>query len=523
MSDKDEKLLSESEVYNVFDFAKNIMTAYNQGRVYTPDYVNARMKDINMNPLLANEHDVRDALNNPKSNESKIIGYNEYFELTNMIYKRSLGYISQMLSFDYTLTCLNAKGDEYKSKAYKKDLETIYDFLDKFDVKREFKKVTAQLYRQESFYSVFRTEGEKFVFQELPRDYCKITQRSEYGLLFDFNMMWFINNVGVDIDSYPKVFKKLYNRVFDSKTGSYKPSSVTRNGEWVYWTQTSQEDNFWAFKQNPDSITQVPYLSPLFNDLVLTPYIRELQKNKYVLEASAMMVGMIPMIQENKSGKVKDMLAVSPETAGQFLGVLRQGLSDVIGVGATPFEMKPIKFDGGKMDLQEQYNKNVSAQSGINSRLIYSTDKQTAVETEASLNVDTYIANYVYHQFNQFMDFQLNKLTKKYKFKFIFEGTEFAIERDKKFDKYIKLAEMGIVLPQKIAASIGMQPHDFMRQLEEAKVNEFTLELTPIMMAHQMSGTSSEGGRPRKSSGELSDSGMNTRESGANISKGGSV
>jgi len=518
---KSEETLSESETWDVLDFAKSIGQMY-QG-VYTPDLVNQRLKDINMNPLSATSDAINSALLDPKNNEQNLIGYSEFLELNNMIYKRMIGYIGLMPSFDYTFTCTNINSPEdYKSKAYQKDSNAVYNFLDKFDVRREFKKVMKQLVRQETFHSVLRMEGDKYVFQELPQQYCKLVSRSEWGYLFDFNMYLFMQP-GMSLDEYPPVFKKMYKRAFgNTGTTKYNPSASidARTGSYVYWVQTSMKDDFWAWKLSPEIATEVPYLSPLFSDIVLAPMVRQLQTNKWMISAQKIAVGLIPMLKDNKSGNIKDMLSISPETLGKFMGLLKNAIGDVIRFGAAPFEsIQTLDFSTSGENILEEYNKNMSASSGMNSRLLYGVDKPNAIETQASIDVDEFINLQVYHQFNLFMDYYLNKLTKKFKFKFKFEGSEFSVNKAKRLENVTSLLQYGIVLPQKIASALNMDVADFYRQLEESKAMGFVDKLTPIIMGSQLSGK--DNGRPQTNN--PTDSTLATREGGSNIEKGGSI
>lgn len=515
--------LSEKQVWEVLDFAKSMSSVYQN--LYTPDMVNSRMKDINMNPLQATADDIDKALLNPNSNEVQLKGYSEFFELTNMLYKRMLGYIALMPSFDYTFTCTNAVTEaDYKSNSYQKDLKLVYDFLDKFDVKREFKKVMKQLLRQETYYSVLRTDGDKYIFQELPSKYCKITGKSEWGYLFDFNMIYFLNNPGVSIDMYPSVFKKMYkSAVVGNKNNGYNPAASIdkRNGDWILWTQTSPKDNFWSWKYSPEYATEVPYLSPLFSDVILAPMVRKLQTNKWMISAQKIAIGLIPMLKDNKSGNVRDMMSISPDTLGKFMGLLKNAIGDTIKFGSAPLEdIKMLDFSTTNDNIQEEFNKNVSSQSGINSRLIYGIDKPNALETKASIDVDEYINLVIYNQFNLFMDFQLNQLTKKFKFKFKFEGTEFSSNRATRFDNVMKLLDKGIVLPQKISASLGMDVADFERQLMQARAMGFVDKLTPIITAYTNS-ANNNGGRPTIVDDKKTDSAIATKESASNVEKGG--
>ena len=157
MTDDRKDLLSEGEVWDVLEFAKNSSPYYNN--YFTPDLVNSAMKDVNMNPLVADQAKIEKALSDPKNSEEQLIGYSQYFELIDMIYKRSLYYMGNMLSFDYTYVPINATVKDLKKDTYKKDEERLHEFFDKFNVKKEFTTVTRQLMRQETFYSIFRDDG----------------------------------------------------------------------------------------------------------------------------------------------------------------------------------------------------------------------------------------------------------------------------------------------------------------------------------------------------------------------------
>jgi len=517
--------LSHDQLYDVLEFARNVYQGNVVPNIFTPELVNARMKDLNLNPLVATETNIESALKDPKNHETQLIGYSEFFSLTSMIYKRLTGYMAQMASFDYTFTCLNAKKEDYKSKKYKKDLQLVYDFLDKFDVKREFKRIMNQLLEKEVYYGVLRDDSEsKYIFQELPYSYCKLTGRSEYSLLFDFNMQYFFSQSGVDLNMFPDIFKDYYNRIVELKNNGYNPSASLnkRTGEWVHWVQTSPEDNMFAFKFNTESATIVPYLAPLFSDIVLAPMMRNLQKNVNILKAQKILVGLIPLLKDSKGGSVKDAVAIEPGTLGKFLGLLKAGLHESVKVGGVPFsDVKEIDFDTTNTNILDEYSKTTASMSGINSRMVFANDKMSNSETQASINVDEFLVLGVYNQFNQFMDYQINKRTRFYKFKFKFEGSEFQANRQFRLDNAMRLMERGLILPQKISAAIGMEYQDFIRQLEEAQANGFSDLFTPIVSMYQQSGDINKGGREKKSDSELGDSGEITRDNSSNIGRGG--
>jgi len=156
----------------------------------------------------------------------------------------------------------------------------------------------------------------------------------------------------------------------------------------------------------------------------------------------------------------------------------------------------------------------------------------------------------LYDQFTAFLNYWGAKYTQKYKFRFEFEGTTFFLNRDFRYTKAMELFDNGIVMPQKIAASIGMKPSVMRKHMEEAKGTNFMEMLTNPSFIQQekvakqtadanmkateanisakvtTSGTtttSAPKGRPKKKDSELSDEGDATRSQGTNIGRGGKI
>jgi hypothetical protein len=516
---KEEKIqISEQEVWDVLTFAAGI---YGGGGL-NPLLVSQQLKSITMNPLQATSDGVTDALLDPKNHETQLVGYSQFFDLSSMLYKRIVQYMAGMLSFDFTYTCINATSKDYKSAAYQKDLQAVKDFFDNMNIKEQFRTAMKQMVRQESFFAFFREDGEKFVFQELPENRCMLTGHWERGLTYDFDMYHFLQP-GVDINLYPPIFQKMWDKSFGNKKPSemYNPATGidTRDSSWIYWVQTSPAKGFWCFKFSPELATKVPFLAPMFPDVVLQPVMRTLQTNMYIAAASKLLVGKVPMLNKETKAAVKDAVAITPDLLGKFLALLKAGLGDIVKVGASPLEdMQGIEFAGSESRFYQDYMRSTSSTSGINSRLIFSLDKPNAIESQLSVNVDEYLLFPLYTQFENFLDYQINKRTKKFKFSIKLEGSEFFTNRKERLDKQLSLLPFGIIMPQKIAAAISMSPFDFIRHLEESKAMGFTDMLTPIQTAFQTAGDNGDkkAGAPKKSDSDLSDSGAETRANATN-------
>jgi hypothetical protein len=509
-----EILISSEEVYNVLEFANALYRGVYPG-VFNPQLVNSRLKDITLSPQKATLDKINEALDDPKNSEQELIGYSQWLELNSLLYKRLLLYFAGLMSFDWTYVCSNIKDiKEYESPAYKKDLQVVQDFFDKLDVKDAFKIAMREMMRNEAFFGILRDDGKKYVIQELPQDRCEIVGRFDFGLLFDFDLMLFLQP-GTSIEFYPPIFRKMYDEAFEDGRIKYNPTASlnSRTGSYVYWTQTSPVDGFVCFKLFPEIGARIPMLSPFMPDAVIQPLIRVLQMDSYIADASKIIAGQVPFLDNVKGANVKDSLALDPSTLGKFLALMKSALPNAIKTVAAPLDdIKGIEFKGNT-DLYDSFLSTAAASSGINSRLLYSKDRQNTLETKISVHVDTNVLRPVYAQFSNMLEYWINQRTKKYKFKFNFEGFETGIDREERLKVATTMADSGIVLEQRFAAALGLSPFDFRRQLEETKANKFVDNLTPILKANQMSG---DAGRPAKPDSELSEGGADTRADGTN-------
>lgn len=507
------------EIWDVLKFAQTI---YNGSMgVYTPQLINSVMQNITMNPQAATSDKINAALNDPKNSEQQLIGYSEFEELTSMIYKRVLYYFGGLIEFNWSYTCLNAEEKDYNSKAYQKDLQIVQDFFDMFNPKQEFRNVIKQLMRQEAYFGIFRDDGQyAYTIQELPQNQCIITGRWELGILFDFNMIYFLSQAGIDINMFPPIFKKLFNRAFGdgSGTNKYDPANSInyRTGNWTYYVQTSPRDGFYCFKLIPELTTRVPFLSPFLKEVVLQDLIRNLQQNTYIAEATKLLAGSVPFLKDTKAS-VKDSISLAPETLGKFLQLIKSGLSEAIKVVAAPLDnISGIEYTGNNQ-LYESYLKTTASTSGVNSRLLFTTDRQNILETKLSMDVDLNVLRPVLTQFDNFLNFFVNQRTKKFKFKFSVGDFNTTLDRDERIANVKTYSENGVIIDQMWARAVGMNVFDFRRQMAETKANKFVENLTPILKASQTPANGT--GRPSKPDGQLSDSGSDTRDAGSNEEK----
>jgi hypothetical protein len=525
-SDEGEQiLLSQEDVWDVLTFAKNLASGV-YPNIISPDLLSSRMKDLSYSPVEASEDTLNKALRNPKESEQELRSFIENFELISQPMRRLISYLGSFLSYDYTYTCLNAEAKDYAKTAYKSDLKIVHEFIDNFDYKQAFRNVSKQLIRNELYVCAVRDEGDRVILQELPIDRVRITAKWDYGYLVSFDFSYFLQP-GIDISLFPRFFAQKFNEIFSgdgkNKYNPHLSPELRGNSQYIYWVDLPP-DVGWVFKFDPSIVTSVPYFSGLMKDLVDQGVMRSLQKSVNMSSAARMVVGQVPMLKDTKAS-VKDMIAIDPTTLGRFMALVKSALSESIKVASAPLEdIQALSFDA-EPEIYDKWLRTALASSGMNTALFYTSNlKANAVESQLSHQSDSLIMEHLYSQFNNFMNYFLAKRTSKFRFAVEFEGNDYYLNRQMRFETAMTLADKGLFLPQKIAAAIGMKPQSLIRMMEENKGSNFVDLLTPILSAFQMSGKDvANGGRPQKKDSEISESGSESRSQGSNIAKGGKV
>jgi len=325
---------------------------------------------------------------------------------------------------------------------------------------------------------------------------------------------------GVDIDGFDPAFKRYYNNVFGPESElkhPYRPINPLskQDGTFAMWTQTSPEDGSWAFKFDPSNFNTTPFLAPLLKSAIRTEDLAELQYNKDFAGAYAILAGDIRLLDRQKTGDTKDQYAINPKSLGGFMKKVKQGMPKEILAVAMPTEnTKMWQYQDSNTNAYSDQIK-TTAGSGVSaSRMIYSNDRMSNSELENAILTDYNTMKALYSQFSNFLEFFANKLTKKYKFKFVFGGSNYLFEREKRIDKLLKFADKGLVLNSSaFASAFGMRPQDFERSLMEGHNDpNFISNLSMLLNANTTTdGGENTGGRPEKQNGDLTDSGEDSQ------------
>ena len=511
--------ISRSDVQDVIDFSSGLMA---MDGFYSPFLSNQLLTNLNNNPRLPSAESVKKALNDYKNSGEDLQGFVEFASSFDMIFKRTLYSYANALSFDLQITCKNAYTEsDYQSDEYKKDRQTVDNFLTNFDYKKEFYNVLLNVLKRDTYFTWFRktktgNRGKmKFALQIMPQDYCMLTGYFEKGLLWSLNILYYMQP-GVDLNGFDPSITKTYLRALET-VDSYVPSAPLndRKGSYAMWVDVSPLDGAWAWKFDTSSFANNPFLSPYVANVLRNDEIGELQYNKDLIAASGILAGEIKLFDSAKSGQKANQFSIDPKTLGTFMSLVKKGLQSTIKAVAVPLEN--IKFFQFEDKNPNSYINELTTTAGIGtgiSRVIYSSDKMSNAELEAALNEVYQTMKPMYAQFNNFLDFYVNQMTSKYKFKFEFVGSNYQFERDARFDKMMKMADKGLVLNSSAwASAVGMNPVTFDRMLAESKYTGWIDKYSQMLLnANTSSYKDNEGGRERKNARDLTESGEASRE-----------
>ena len=511
MAENVREMLSEEQA----EWLKEVAVAFsdnllNNGNIFTPQTLHRNLVNLNNNPETPTYDKLVKALQNAKASASTLQGYQEWMELAEITFKRLIEYYSNILAFDLSYTCINVKDKkEYDSAKYKKDKKRVEDFLTKFNYKKEFLRVVRQMMRSETGFYWLRNNKDasdpQYTLQLMPQEYCLITGAWEKGFLYDFDMNYFLQ-VGVDIDGYDDVFKEFMKAIYSEgkHINNYNPSNRfdNRTGTFAYWTQTSPiymqnglPSGAWVFKLDDSNFNDVPMLSALMRDAIMNIPTRRLQYDKDALGAYAYLIGEIKMLKSNEPNAT----AFDPVRLGALLQIVKQAIDKHVVVGAMPSENnKWHQFKDENVSMAENQYKTTLATGAGASRILYASDKMSQEEVRNAILSDYNVMKKVYSQFNNFLDFYVNKLTKHYKFKFAFDGSTYGFEREWRKEGIMKLAQTGIVLNETaFASAFGYDPVMFGYMLKESSGEDSWMKnlssLQSIFTTANVSGIGSNG------------------------------
>lgn len=531
--------ISKDEVWNVLEYANALYTSQ-LGYFYDTQQEYRTLVDLNNNPQIPDRELLRKAIASYKQSAENLQDYSEFMEVWDGIYNRAINYKLNLLSFDIDRYPVNIKDNsEFDSQEYKDDCRRVDKFFQNFKAKQEFRNAVKNMLKTDTYYCWLRdSEGsydedeiditekkvQSYSLQTMPQKFCQITGKfvgkGVNGLLWDFNLNYF-NQMGVNILNYDPSLIAAYNdRNTENKNlksfivGDGRDLNKVNEFAWDCYVRTKVNKGAWVFKYDTSNFNEVPPFAYLMKTVFDDDAISALQRDKDIISANALILGEMKTRDKDNTGNNKNAFTIDPAQVGQIMHLARNGINKNIKQIALPLEnTRMFQFADNNSNMYKNQLKTSAGLSAANSSLIYTDEKLSQEEAQLAANADYQdIANAVYPQFENFLNFFVNKKTKKYKFRFRVSGSTLPFVRKNEIENHLKLSDKGIQVPiRRWGTLLGYDGYEFETMVKEAKFTDTTDLLFALFNANTAT-YDTQPGAPTKENDELTDGGAISRE-----------
>lgn len=531
--------ISKDEVWNVLEYANALYTSQ-LGYFYDTQQEYRTLVDLNNNPQIPDRELLRKAIASYKQSAENLQDYSEFMEVWDGIYNRTINYKLNLLSFDIDRYPVNIKDNsEFDSQEYKDDCRRVDKFFQNFKAKQEFRNAVKNMLKTDTYYCWLRdSEGsydeneiditekkvQSYSLQTMPQKFCQITGKftgkGVNGLLWDFNLNYF-NQMGVNILNYDPSLIAAYNdRNTENKNlksfivGDGRDLNKVNEFAWDCYVRTKVNKGAWVFKYDTSNFNEVPPFAYLMKTVFDDDAISALQRDKDIISANALILGEMKTRDKDNTGNNKNAFTIDPAQVGQIMHLARNGINKNIKQIALPLEnTRMFQFADNNSNMYKNQLKTSAGLSAANSSLIYTDEKLSQEEAQLAANADYQdIANAVYPQFENFLNFFVNKKTKKYKFRFRVSGSTLPFIRKNEIENHLKLSDKGIQVPiRRWGTLLGYDGCEFETMVKEAKFTDTTDLLFALFNANTAT-YDTQPGAPTKENDELAEGGAISRE-----------
>jgi hypothetical protein len=534
-----EQELSRSQVFNTVAY---IDALYGVGRgmnYYDSQMENKNLIDLNNNPMIPSYESLRQSIANYQASAESLQDYSEFMYVWDSLYGKVIDHKVGLLAFDRYEYCTNMVDPsvEMNSIDYIEDKRRVAKFFERFKDKQEWLRVAKNVMKTDTYftwlrdssgsfdeeaitlenekgYSVKRSQG--FGLQMMPQEYCRISgefisERGK-GYLWDFDLGYF-NEAQVNVSNFDPSLIQSYN---EKKANGQLKSFINTNSDlnktnssFDGYVRTKVNNGAWCWKYNTDNFNAIPPLTSLLKSAYNNDVIERLQKDKDMLTCYSIIAGEMKTKKENND---KNALLMDEKAVGSLMKLARKvANNDKIKMIPFPLEeLEMFQFNDGNTSMSKNQFVSMAKQGASASSLIYASEKMGEMEFKSALINDfNSISNALYPQFENFLNFYVNKKTKKYKFKFRVVGSNIPFLRQAELDNHIKLSDKGLqVSPSRWGTLLGYSGNEYEQLMAEAKYGNMQ-ELSFLLMNANTTAQdgSKEVGNPTMDDNEISDAG----------------
>lgn len=416
-------------------------------------------------------------------------------------FRRIIAYFTGLTDWVYIVSPHNIDPAKANTTTVRRNYRKVLNTLSAFDIKTQFAKILTVCLREDVFYGTMHVGGDKIMIQQLPSDFCHITEIVDGvpNVTFDFHYFDSHKNM---LAFYPSEFSDKY-KVFvaDRLKKRY---------------QVLDSPTSFAIKCTNDILHYaLPPFAGVLPELYRLEDYKVLKMSKLALENYAMVV---MKILTNDQGE----WLIDFDKAKDFWSNLDSVLPEEIGSILTPMPVEKISFEKsntGDTNTIADAEKNLFTSAGVSS-LLFSNENASANALLLSIRNDQMITYGIVKSIGDMVNRYIHAQSYGRYFQVTFLDCS-PYNRKELGEQYIKGMQYGLPLISAYAATQGLVQDDLdnMAYLENdvLKLGEnFKPLQSSATMSSKTSGSNDGPGRPTSDDGDLTDDGENGRENGDN-------
>lgn len=450
--------------------------------------------------------DVIKFISHPKEFEKELRGAVRFVYDASPHFRRLISYFVGLNDLMYVISPYKVDTQRANPRTMNIAYRSTLNTLSNFSVKTRFGKILTVVLREDVFYGTMHVDADDIAIQQLPSDYCKISSIEEGVMNVAFDFRYFDRHPHC-LDNYPSEFRAKYDE--------YKRSKDRDNCPYPWWIELDSPTSFCVKCNNDNPFYPMPPFAGILPELYDIDDYKKLKLDKTELENYAMLAMRIPMTQTGEWG-------IDLNKAKDFWANLDSVLPDRVGSVLTPMAIDKISFEHSNSrdsnTIAEAEQAYFTA-AGVSS-LLFSNDKASANALLLSIKADQMITFGIVKSMQDVINRYIHSTVYGKKFIVTFLDCS-PYNRKELGDAYIKAASYGFPTISLYLASqgLGQAEIDSMTFLE-TKVLNLQDRFRPVVSSSQLNSealsdaTSGETGAPQKDTGELTDSGEQSREDG---------
>lgn len=426
----------------------------------------------------------------PKSNEKAIRNASIMMYHGSSHYKRLILYYALMPTWSYIIRPTGFDIDKIKDKTFKASYYKAAMKIDTMNLKHEMQKALTIGLREGVFYGAIWESNDSFFIQRINPDICQLTSIMDGTWLYSVDMSKIKEK---DLVQYPSEFTTMFNTYMS--TGQK-------------WQEVPSKITF-CFKADETTISHS--LPPWSSSM---PLILDIEGYKALQETAGeisnyKLLNMEIPLDSNNAPKF------SFELAKQYYDLMCSVLPPFVGAVMSPMKVTDFNFDNSgslrETDIVSRAERQFWQNSGSSSLIFGDAANTTAGALKLSIKADEELVFGWVNQCERIINRLLKTISGTQKFKITFlPVTTFNLSE--MVDLYKNAASLGIPTKSAYASTLGINTIDIPGvDYIEREVLDMD-ELVPLVSSYNSGASDNDGGRPKIEDGELTESGIASRE-----------